>query len=294
MADNDTPQGTPLIPDDLHEWSADELMLPSNAKQPETPEPDTLTGDDDEEQPVTPPPAAEDEPEVEYVPDPGEYTPADYSFEVTTYDEDGKHPKTHKVDSVESWDKLMETDPNFGSSAALMKATRLASKMESNLDSDYKAWAAKKAEFDKVTQEDSAQSAQLNTWEKELNYLVERGDLPKIAKKYQGANWSDPEVAKQEGVKQQVELLNFMKKENALRTKAGLQPMTSMLDVFNAYSIRKPKTEDEAPKRTPAKERQAASAKIAPGNAVAAASAPKGIMVGRGGSLDDIGRTWDL
>lgn len=236
-------------------------------------------------------PVATPEPEVEYVADPGDYVPQDYSFEVTVYDDKGEHPKVQKISSVEDWEQLLETDPNLGSSAALFKAQRLAAKIELTSDRDKAEWQKKKDDYDSVAKSEQAETEQQQTWINEIQYLIDRGDLPKVTKTQAAADWSDPDVAKQDGVKEQVALLKFMRTENTSRAKAGLKQLTSMIDAYNAMQQdgRRKGTTTTAPVKGKASQK-AAGGKVATGSATATPQVPAGYSVGRGGSLDDIGR----
>lgn len=223
--------------------------------------------------------------------DPGTFTPSDYSFEVVSYDTDGKSPKTHKIKSIEQWDELLDKDPNLGTAAALLKAQRAASKMETGLERDQREYDAKKAAYDGEKAEIAARQEATDTMVAEIGYLQGKGDLPEVAKKYVDADWSDPEIAKQPGVKEQLALLNYMRKENKARVAAKLKPMTSILDAFNAYQIDQARKGNVQRKQTAAVQRKAAGARIAATTpAPASGGAPPGISVGRGGNLRDLGR----
>jgi hypothetical protein len=250
-----------------------------------TPDEDEPDDDEDEiDNPTVPVQAPQ-------TPDPGVFTPGDYTFEVVVYDAEGKSPKIHKIKSVDDWDELLERDPNLGSASALLKAQRAVSKMENSQEREQREFDAKKAKYNAEKAEIDQRQQATDTMVAEIGYLQGKGDLPEVAKKYVDADWSDPEVAKQPGVKEQLALLNYMKKENKARIAAKLKPMTSILDAFNAYQI------DRARKGQPAVRAQAAAQRKAQGARVAAVSpapasggAPAGISVGRGGSLRDLGR----
>lgn len=250
---------------------------------------DDGSGDEDESGSDEDPRANLANQSVPTVADPGEFKPADYSFEVQEYNEDGKPTKTHKVKSIEDWDELLAKDPNLGSAAALLKAQRLATKMESAQERDKSQWQDQKDKFDEEKKQLDAQAASMKMMVSEVDYLVTKGKLPKIDKQYVNADWSDAEVAKQPGVKEQLALLSYMKKENNARVKAGLSPITSILDGFNAW-----KNDDNEVTAVKAK-KQAGEARKQAGSRVSGASsaprqvAPPGLMVGRGGSLRDLG-----
>lgn len=222
--------------------------------------------------------------------DPGEFKPQDYSFTVTTYNEEGKQPKTHKITSVEDWDRLLEGEPNFGSGAELLRAQRQATKMENGIESDQKEYDSKKKAYDEWKKADEHREQSIATFQAEINYLVQKGELPPVAKEYDQADWSDPEVAKQPGVKEQIALLNFMATENEARKKAGLSPITSILDAFNSFKLEQAKSQSAAKEKTDAQQRKEAGSKVAStSSAPVSGGAPQGIAVGRGGSLKDLG-----
>lgn len=258
-------------------------------KTPEKQENDDESGDD-EQSPV------EEEYEepipVVTVEDPGVYTPNDYSFEVTTYDEEGKNGKTVKVTSIEQFEELLDKDTNFGTAAALLKAQRLAVKMESNGERDLNDWQKKKESFTQQAQSAQAQQDHINNVAAEITYLVSKGKLPAVESKYANADWSDPEIAKQSGVKEQVELLNYMRKENNARQKAGLQPLGSALDAFNAMQLETRDKRVADVKKQAGEARKEASARVAGSSPAPVSNAPKGVMVGRGGSLRDLDPGW--
>lgn len=225
------------------------------------------------------------------VEDPGEYQPKDYSFEVTIYDEDGKNGKAVKVSSVEQFEQLLDEEKNFGSASALLKAQRMATKMESAQDRDKSEHDSKKAQFETQKTAVDEQNARLTRTANELNYLVGKGKLPPVPKKYQNADWSDPEVAKQPGVKEQVELLKYMGKENEARRKLGLDD----LSVSGAYAeMRLEQKEQEVTSSTKqaGEARRQASARVSATTPGPASAAPKGVMVGR--NLGDLSRLSDM
>lgn len=246
--------------------------------------------DDGEGEVVTAP--AQMAPEVPKTADPGEYKPADYGFEVQIYDKDGNNPKTRKITSLEQWDDLLESDPNLGSASALLKAQRNATKMETSGDRDKRDYDAKKATFDAELTEIATRRAAVDTMTNEIGYLQARGDLPAVAKEYVDADWSDPEIAKKPGVKEQLQVLNYMRDENKRRVAANLKPMTSILDAFNAFQIDQAKKGNTTRRQQAGEQRKAAGARVAgvSSGSPSASAAPAGVSVGRGGSLRDLGR----
>jgi hypothetical protein len=114
-----------------------------------------------------------------------------------------------------------------------------------------------------------------------MDYLVAKGQLPAVSKELKDANWSDPEIAAQAGVKEQIALLSYMEKENRVRTKAGLAPMTSVLDAWNAMQLEEAKTGQANQAKRAADARKAAGARVGGSQPAQASNVPKGYAVGR-------------
>lgn len=288
-------EGTPLINDDdqaKFEENAN-FKIPSTRAELEAQEDekkDEATEDDKpDEDKVVDEPDEDEEPGVTAV-DPGQFEPGDYAFEVTVYDEEGKSGRTRKITSIEQWDELLDSDPNLGTGTAMARALRLANKMETGIDRDKASWEAKKATYDQEIARLEAQTKATETMAAEMDYLVERGDLPKIASQYKNADWSDPDVAKQPGVKEQLALLDYMRTENNRRAKRNLTPMRSVLEAFNAFTIDENKKTAIDAKAKADKARKTAGAKVAGASPNPTRTAPPGISVGRGGSLEDLSR----
>lgn len=224
------------------------------------------------------------------VEDPGQYTPTDYSFEVTTYDDEGKNPKVKKINSSDDWDELLESEPNFGSAAAYDRASRRVTKMETSLEREKSAYDKAKDEYASDQAMVKAQNSWLDKRDKEANFLVKRGDLPAVAKKFQSANWDSDEAKKDPGVKAQLELLAYMDKENKERLKAGLDPMVSLIEAFNDMdrgNARKALS-NQASKVADVRKQQLS--RVGGVNSSPIGNIPKGVMVGRSfGSLDNLG-----
>lgn len=287
---NEEPKGTSLVPDDVIDEELPQLV--TREKQDEL---DAATAKVEAEKLTTSEttvvalePAEVSAQTLVTVADPGEYVPNDYSFEVQVFDEENKNPKTVKVNSIEDWDKLLEQEANLGSALALTKGMRLATKMESKTESDKADYDKRKADYDTGMVNANAQIASTNRLLAGLNYLVDKGELPKIATKYVNADWKDPEVAKQDGVREQIELLTYMEKENKARSAAGLDPFGSVLDAYNAFVIDQARIKAKTTRTDAGQARKDAGAKVASPAPAAMTTAPKGIAVGRGGSLRDI------
>ncbi len=291
-------QGTPLVsPEALAEAEvAEGLHLPTNAELLANDETTTSESNTDGTDGGQVPGGAADTtdtkvqtPEVVYeeVADPGEFTPGDYSFEVTVFDAEGKNPKVTKITSLDQWDNLLESDPNLGNSAAVARAFRAQTKMERGHEDDQKVWEKAKQEYDQAVETSQARDAQTVQWQNELDYLVSKNELPPMPKEFHvaTANWSDPAVAKQPAVKAQMELLEYFKTENAARIKAKLTPMSSLLDAYQGFARQQEKTQTQSDREANAQARKNAGAKVAASAPRPATTAPKGISIGRTGLL---------
>lgn len=288
-------KGTLLTPEQAGEWGNETVLI---EKKPKT-EANVL--EQEVEEPKKDEPVENEEPEtveqhddVVYLEDPGEFTPKDYSFDVTVYDEDGKKPKTVKIKSVEDWDNLLDIDPNMGSAASLMKAQRLVTKMESSSDRDQAEWQQSKDEYDKAAAEQQLSEATTNTWANEIAYLEENGSLPKVPAKFKDVSWvganADKAALANEAVKAQIDLLDYMKKENTKRRKLGLSDLGPEA-AFNAQQRTAGEKKAAETKKAAGEARKESGARIAGSSPNPVTVAPKGIAVGVGGSLRDLGNT---
>lgn len=250
-------------------------------------ETDSTTEDDETEQPQ----------EFVTVEDPGEFTPANYSFDVTVYDAEGNKPKTVKVNSIDEWDTLLESEPNLGSSVALSRAFRAAQKMELGADRDRQAYDKQKKEYDDAVAEQQQREIRGNTIFGEISYLIERGDLPKLTREERDVlDWNDPAVVKAHpNIAAHNDLLKYMRKENANRVKLKLAPIQSALDAFNAMQLDTRRQSDAQKKKQDGERRQQMSSRVASGTSTPlAANTPRGIAVGRVGDLAKLGQNWNV
>jgi hypothetical protein len=292
---NEETKGTPIVNEEVADWGNQTRIVEPGVTDEQGNEQRT----EEVEEKVEDTEETPEEPEYEQptpvvtVEDPGEFKPNDYSFDVVVYDDESKKPKTVKIKSAEDFDKLLDDDANFGSSGALLKAQRLATKMETSLERDEAEWKKKKDAYEEQAGTLEARNEQIANIAAEINYLVGKGKLPKVEKKYENANWSDPEVAKQPGVKEHLELLSYMRKENDDRKKHGLKSQVSVIDAFNAMTLEKRDNKAKDVKKQAGEARKEAGARVAGSSPAPVSSpAPKGIAVGRGGSLRDINSGW--
>lgn len=213
--------------------------------------------------------------------DPGEFKPGDHSFDVTVYDQDGKNGKVVSITSVEQFEQLLEEDKNFGSAAALMKAQRQSVKLENALEQERKDYDKLKAEYQQEQDSVKAANDQLTQMAAEFDYLTNKGELPPVARKYVNADWTDPEVAKQPGIKERAELLQFIEKENSVRAKLGIKPFSSVIDAFNQFDRERAKTATKDKVKQAGEIRRAAGARVAGSSPAPVNGTPKGMLAGR-------------
>lgn len=253
---------------------------------------DKGAGDDKTDDEDKTPPAEEelDEPEpVVTTTDPGEYVPADYSFDVTL-----KDGKTVKISTPEEAEKLAEDPDNFETPKQLMDFINKQNKMNQKLDKDYEKWEQQHETFTKQVETETQRREQVTNFENEFNYLAGKGLIPKLSAELQAADWADPEIAKNEDVKVYNAILGYFIKENKERAKAKVAPMTSMIEAYNAMQA------DPAVKKADEDKQVAGQARKDAGARVAGVSptqqtgyVPKGIAVGNPNILKRGSSIWD-
>lgn len=223
------------------------------------------------------------------VQDPGDYKPADYSFEVTL-----KDGKSVKVSTPEDAEKLADDPENFETPKQLMDFINKQNKMNTKLDKDKSDYDQRKAEFDTQTETEESRQANIENFTAEFKYLADKGLMPKIPKEFMDADWQDPEIAKQPGVKEQIELLDYMVKENETRMKAKVKPLTSIVDAYNAWQLDTGRKQQEADNKAAGEARKAAGARVAGVSPSQQGSfVPKGIAVGNPNVMKRGAAVWD-
>lgn len=214
--------------------------------------------------------------------DPGEFQPKDYSFDITLAD--GSVIKIEKPEDIDN----VPQDADFGTPANLAKMNANYTRMVVGLDADKREYEAGKEAYDKQVAESADIEQRITTTLNEMAYLEKKGKLPAVDEKYNDANWSDPEVAKQPGVKERLDLLAYRAKENEERTKLGLSPM-SLLEAHMQMG------QDAAVQKAADEKKQQGEQRKAKGSMIGGATAshfdstPDDMIVGEGGSIRDIG-----
>lgn len=221
--------------------------------------------------------------------DPGDYQPADYSFEVTN-----KDGKTVKINSPEEAEKYAEDDDNFKTATDLKNFMLKSASMERKLERDREKYDEQKAQYDEQVKQEAERTQAVTDMAAEFQYLVSKGMLPKVDAQYAEANWSDPTVAKQPGVKEQLALLDYMQGENEVRRRAGVKPISSVLDAYNGWKREQDAQEaEEAHKQAGEARRQAGARVAASSPAQQGFYAPKGIAVGNPNVFKRNQSVWD-
>lgn len=182
----------------------------------------------DPAEPETPPETQTPEaPKVDTKPapeltDPGEFTPKDYSFEVELAD-----GTKFNIKSPEDVSQLPE-DASFKSIQDHTAFINNYTQMVNGVAADKQQYEADKKTYEEQKAVADENEKFIQTVENSFSYLETKGKLPAVPAQYAEADWSDPEIAKQPGVKERVELVNYMAKENAQRESLGLPKMSPL------------------------------------------------------------------
>lgn len=208
--------------------------------------------------------------------DPGDFTPTDFSFE---YDIDGKK---YTISSSEDIDKIPEEDLEKLSAAKITKLLRQANSVDAKTERERAEYDDKMSKYQEQVSAQEEQSEVIEGFAAEFDYLVAKGFLPKVPDSLKNADWNDSSVSSQEGVKQQVEVINYMVKENDVRAKAGLKPLTSIVDAFNAMQMDSKRKNEAKADKAQKQQRKSAGGRIASAtNNMTSSPVPNGIAVGR-------------
>lgn len=300
----DNGAGQPAIPDTPPEDNPD-LVLLDNDEQPVPKGDEGGAGSDDpgaagtdEGEPSddggvpsddTPAAPAVEEPDTPQVPkqpepvaDPGdEFVPkGEYGFDIELAD--GKTIRIEKPEDIEN----LPNDVDFGSPANLMKAQAKLNLMTTGIENERRDWESNKQAFEENKKTAEATEARINTIVNEMNYLETKGRLPKVDPQYENADWSDPEVQKQPGVKERLELLEYRAKENETRRKLGLSDMSLLEAATEMANSQATQTANEVKQREAA-QRKARGAMVGGTNPTAPSNIPNDMIVGEGGSIRD-------
>lgn len=218
----------------------------------------------------------------EVVEDPGDFTPGDYSYDITLAD--GTVLKIEKPEDIQK----IPADADFGTPQALFEASANYSKMINGVDADKRAYEADKEKFETEKENTEKQEKTIATAIAEMNYLESKGRLPKYDPKYDSLDWNDPEVAKADGVKERLELINYRFEENKQRQALGLSEM-SLIEAQMQMAQEAGETKAKEAKSKQAEIRKARGAMVE-GNTQSdiADGSEEDMIIGNGGSIRDI------
>lgn len=257
--------------------------------EPGEPEPDTEDGDapDTPEEPETPEPEQPEPAPVAQAPEPvadpgAEFTPKnDYAFDIALAD-----GSTYHVGSQADIDNMPE-DLAFKNPAELMKAQANFARMTTGIEQEKRAWEADKEKFDQQQASQADLEARVNTMVAEMDYLQTKGRLPKVDPQFENADWSDPQVQKQPGVKERIDLLNYRAAENQERARLGLPNMT-LLEAATQMTYDQNQIKIAEQKQKAGELRKARGAMVGGTGSSVPTNIPDDMIIGEGGSIRDI------
>ena len=270
------------------DFPEDQLKVPYSRDAKDDDKDDKKADDDDELDANDDIDYSDPEPVVKTT-DPGEYKEADYSFDITL---DGK---TTTIKTPDQATEFADTHAEEFTARNLLDFTRKANKMESNLEKDKQNWESQKEKFDSETTQEQERIDTIQNLANEIQYMITKGLLPDIADEYKTADWTDPEVAKQPGVKEQIELVNYMTKENNARAKMGVKPFNSMTEAYNSMMLEQGRGEKDASKKKSDEARKKVASTVSRPSATSegARKSPKGIAVGNPNVLKRNSVIWE-
>ena len=212
---------------------------------------------------------------VEPVADPGDaFVPTgNYAFDVTLAD-----GTVITISNPNDIDNLPQ-DADFGTPANLMKAQAALNRMTTGLDQEQREWEAQKASFEQQAQTQAAAEERVNMMIAEVNYLESKGKLPKVAAEFENADWSNPEVAKQPGVKERLDLFTYQQAENLERTKLGL-PAMSLLEAHLQMQTEAAETASNDKRQLEASARKQRGAMVGGSSPSSVPNTPDGYIIG--------------
>lgn len=255
--------------------------------------PDPVEEKEDEVKEETPETKEEEVEEVVVEPivkteDPGEFQEPDLSFVQKI---DGKDYKISKADDI---DNIPAEDLEKLNAKELTSLIRKGNAIDSKLERAKEDYDKKKSEYDEQVNAEKERDEQIQTMANEFEYLVSKGLLPKVADEFKNANWADPKVSEQPGVKEQKELLDYMIKENQARAKVNVKPLTSIVDAYNAWQLENTLKDKEQATKNAGQARKDAGAKVAGiSNNPPGMQAPKGIAIGRPNAFMNNAAQWE-
>lgn len=289
--ENTESKGKMFEVDDITDWQTNANFIePKARKEADAPvgeptdEEEKEGEDEDEDEEVEVKPS--NQPEIQLVPDPGTFTPKDYSFTVEL-----ASGKTVTIRTPEQADEIGDDPENFETPKQLLDFVRKSQKMQLQIDKDRDEYDKQKAAFDEQKELIELISQEETRIKNEFAYLVDNGDLPKLPKNSESIEWAK---SKDPAIKEHMAIIRFMEKESAKRQAKGLAPITSPIDAFAAYQVQQAKKNKSKSQQEAGEQRKANSARIAGSSPSPVGYQPKGIAIGRVGNLRNMGTGWDV
>src|ERR1039458_898029 len=266
------------------------VETPEEVEEPEKPE-EVIEPEEQEEAPVAPELTPEKDETGVYAPvtaqDPGQFKQGDYSFTIQTAD--GKTRRISTVEDAETLAGELDNNPELISASQFLMLGRKTASMEQGIAAEERTYQAQKEQFDQQTEQAQSREQYLTQWQGEVNYLRGKGELPALEASLNNADWTDPKVANEPGIKETVELLKWMQVENDRRMEAGLPADLSVVSAYNARQLELIRSEDRettSREKTLTRSRGAMVGKKAP--AAPSSGAARGTITGTPHSLDDL------
>lgn len=248
-----------------------------------------------------PAPAEKDETEPEADPagvfadnkadNPGDFKPGDYSFEITTTD--GKSHKISTPEDAEGFGALLDDDPAIIVASQFAKFNSKLAVMEQGIAADKREFDAKKADFDAQQQLDDNRTQMITNVDSGFKYLQSQGKLTAVPTELNtgSVRWEDHRD--NEAIKQRLDILAYMNKDNEERLTAGLEPSFDAVSAYNAMRLENmEKTAGQTSKRQ-VTDRQRKGSLVGAPSAYEPHGQTKGSIVGEGGSLNDLLRDFE-
>lgn len=217
--------------------------------------------------------------------DPGDFKPADYSFEVKTTD-----GKTHKISTPEDADAFAEKldgDSELITASQFSTFNRKAALMEQGIAFDKREYETQKTEFDNKAALEETRNNTVVQINNGFNYLESKGELDKLAPEMQvaGAWEKNPDAP---GVKERLAVLKYMDQENERRIANGLDPSFDIVSAHNAMQLEQMRQGNKDESKAKVQERRQKGAKVGGSASWTPENKPKNSIIGTGGTLSDL------
>lgn len=218
--------------------------------------------------------------------DPGEFKPADYSFEVSTTD-----GKTHKIttpEDAETFASQLDDNPEQLTASAFAKFTSKLAVMEQGIAADKREFEANKQTFESQQELEDTRIKTVESISNGLDYLQAQGKIANIPAELDTKDIKWEDHSDNPAIKERIDLLAYMSKDNDERMKHGLEPSFDVVAVYNAMRLENMEATAEKARKAEVKNRQDRGTMVGkPANYTPDNPTP-GSIIGLGGSLQDL------